>query len=131
MDLRKYGTMFIRPDEVREDPRQETILHVYIDEKFDQPVLEFESGDQFSLNKTNTRILSKAYGWESKDLLGQVIELSLGHYMDWKTDPPQEKETVVVRPVSVRQPSPDNSGTKAQPMSRPSVRDVPSDDIPF
>ena len=57
--------------------------------------------------------------------MGQVIELSLGHYTDNRGE---EKETVVLKPVSVLQPSADNGGTKA---ALPSVRDDPEDEIPF
>jgi hypothetical protein len=132
MDTRKYGSVFLKPDDVRDGPRQERIIAVLESQKYSCLQLELESGDQFSLNTGNTRALQKAYGVESDDWLNHVIELSLGHYKDWKTDPPEEKETVVLRPISVRQPSSDNGGSKAlQPMPRPSVRDELSDDIPF
>ena len=132
MDTRKYSSGFIKPDHVRDGRRQERIIAVLESQKYTRLELELESGDQFSLNAANTKALQKAYGVESDDWLGHVIELSLGHYKDWKTDPPEEKETVVLRPISVRQPSPDNGGTKAlQPMPRPSSRDDLSDDIPY
>jgi hypothetical protein len=124
MDMKKFGTAFIKPDSVRDGPLRDRILHVYESEKFGSPVLELESGDQFSLNQTNTRILAKAYGWESDAWLGQIIELALGSYKDWKDD--QQKDTVVVRPISVRQPSADNGGAKAAPK-----RDDLDDAIPF
>jgi hypothetical protein len=132
MDMRKYGSIFIKPDDVRDGPREERIVNVYESEKYHCPVLDLESGDQFSVNATNTRILNKAYGWESDNWLGQVIELSLGHYKDWRGDQPEEKETVVVRPISLREPSADNGGTKAtRAAPRPPVRDTFGDDIPF
>jgi hypothetical protein len=133
MDTRKYGSAFIKPDDVRDGPRQERIIAVLESQKFERLDLEFESGDQFGLNKSNTRALQKAYGFESEGWLKQTVELSLGHYKDWDKDPPEEKETVVLRPISARQPSPDNGGTKAviAPMPRPSVRDDLNDDIPF
>jgi hypothetical protein len=58
--------------------------------------------------------------------LGQVVELSLGHYTENKTG--MEKETVVLKPISVLQPSADNGGTKA---ALPSLRGDLSDDMPF
>jgi hypothetical protein len=132
MDTRKYSSGFIKPDDVRDGPRQVRIIAVLESQKYTRLELELESGDQFSLNVGNTKALQKAYGVESDDWLGHVIELSLGHYKDWKTDPPEEKETVVLRPISARQSSPDNGGTKAlQPMPRSSVSDDLSDDIPF
>jgi hypothetical protein len=132
MDTRTYGSVFLKPDDVRDGPRQERIIAVLESAKYNCLQLELESGDQFSLNTGNTRALQKAYGLESDDWLGHVIELSLGHYKDRKTEPPEEKETVVLRPVSLRQPSPDNGGTKAlQPTPRPSVRNALDDDIPY
>src|SRR5262245_44904614 len=105
MDMRKYGSAFIKPDDVRDGPRQERIVNVYVSEKYNCPVLDFESGDQLSLNVTNTRAMNKAYTTESDNWLDQVVELSLGHYTDRRGDAPEEKETVVLRPISVRQPS--------------------------
>jgi hypothetical protein len=132
MDMRKYSSGFIKPDDVRESPRQERIIHIFESEKYGCPVLEFESGDQFSLNASNNKILCKAYGWESDHWLNHVIELSLGHYKDWRTDPPEEKETVVIRAISARQPSPENGGTKAaQATPRPPARGDMDDEIPF
>ena len=94
-------------------------------------MLDFESGDQLSLNVTNTRIMNKAYTTESDNWLGQVIELSLGHYMDRRGDAPEERETVVVRPISVRQSSPESGSSKAaQTALRPPVREL-DDDVPF
>ena len=70
------------------------------------------------------------YTTESDNWLGQEIELSLGHYTDFRDG--NEKETIVVRPISVRQPSPDNGGTKAQAVpALPLRRDDLDDEIPF
>jgi hypothetical protein len=130
MDTRKYASTFIKPDDVRDGPRQERIVNVYESEKYGCPVLELDSGDQFSVNATNCKTLNKAYGWNSDDWIGQTIELSLGHYKDWRADPPEEKETVVVRAISARQPSPDNGGAKATPVVQSSRRAL-DDEIPF
>jgi hypothetical protein len=100
VDLRKYNSGFMKPDDVRDGPRQETIIHVYVGEKYNRPVLELASGEQFTVNATNNRILIKAYGHDSDQLIGKVVEFSLGYYKDWNTDPPEEKETVVVKPIS-------------------------------
>jgi hypothetical protein len=131
MDTRRFGLAFLRPDDVRSGPRQERILAVVEGQKFDRLELQFESGDQFGLNKSNTRALQKAYGTESADWLGRTVELSLGHYKDWDKDPPEERETVVLRPVSVRQPSADNGGMKAIAPMRPAVRNSLDDKPPF
>jgi hypothetical protein len=69
MDMRKFGSGFIKPDDVRDGPRLERIINVYESEKYGCPVLEFASGDQFSLNATNTKILSKAWGERRLDRL--------------------------------------------------------------
>jgi hypothetical protein len=124
MDMRKYSTTSVKPDDVRDAPRQERIVRVYEHVKFGCPVLEFESGDELLLNATNTRTLSKAYGWESDDWINHVIELVLGHYKDWNTDPPEEKETVVVRAIS--QPAP-NAGNGGPANPKRSL----DDEIPF
>jgi len=131
MDMREFGTGFIKPDDVRDGPRLEKIIHIYRSEKYGCPVLELESGDQFSLNATNNRILCKAWGFESDDWLQLELELALGHYKDWRSDPPEEKETVMVRAISPRKSSADNGGAKAVPAPRPRPRDDMSDEIPF
>ena len=46
MDMRKYSSGPIKPDDVRDGPRQEKIVNVYEHEKYGCPVLEFESGDR-------------------------------------------------------------------------------------
>jgi hypothetical protein len=127
MDTRKYGAGFIKPDDVRDGPRQEKIVKVSVSEKFDALEIELASGEQLTLNNTNTRVLNRAYTTESDNWLGQTIELSLGHYTDFRDG--KEKETVVVRPISVRQPSSDNGGAQTEP----SVlrRDDLDDEIPF
>jgi hypothetical protein len=125
MDMRKYGAGPVRPEDVRDGPLQEKIVDVSISEKFECPALHFETGNQFLLFNANARVMNRAYTTESNNWLGQVIELSLGHYTDNRGE---EKETVVLKPVSVLQPSADNGGTKA---ALPSRRDELDDEIPF
>jgi hypothetical protein len=135
LDMRKFATGFLRPDDVRDGARVEKIVNVYEHEKYNRPVLDLESGAQFTLNESNTRILNKAWGFDSDDFLDQELELSLGHYKDWREDPPVEKETVVVRPLSPAKPT---AGNGAQPRPRPAppvpvrgVRSDMDDEIPF
>lgn len=125
MDMRKYGSIFLKPDNVRDGPLLDRIVNVF--EKYNCPVLELESGDQFSVNNSNTRILGKAYGWDSDSWIGQTIELSLGYYTDKRGEQPEEKETVVIRPISVRQQSLDNGGIKKV---QPTLRAL-TDETPF
>jgi hypothetical protein len=59
-DLKKYsGQHFIKPDDVRDGPLQDTIVGV-TEGKFGKLELLLKSGDIFSLNATNTAILRKA-----------------------------------------------------------------------
>ena len=71
-----------------------------------------------------------AYTTKSENWLRQVVELSLGHYTDNRGQTPEEKETVVLKPISVLQPSADNGGTKSA-IALPSRRDELDDDVPF
>jgi hypothetical protein len=126
MDTRKYSSGFLKPEDVRDGPRQERIIAVIENKKFECLQLELESGNTLSLNMTTTRALQKAYGYESNDWRDHEIELSLGHYKDWKSDPPEEKETIVLRPVSPRRSPSGNGEAKV-----PSVRTSFDDEIPF
>jgi len=121
MDMTKYGSAFIRPEDTHEGPRQERIAHVYIHEKYNCPVLEFESGDKFTLNQTNTRMMNRTYGSESDNWLNHVVDLSLDHY---ESDG-EQKETVKLRPISLPAPGADNGGPV-----KPKRNDL-DDAIPF
>jgi len=129
MDMRKYGAGSVRPEDVRDGPRQEKIVDVSINEKFDCPVLHFESGDHFLLFMTNARTMCRAYTTDSNKWLEQTVELQLGHYTDNNGPTPEEKETVVLQPISKLQPSADGGGTRVVP--RPSQRDDLDDEISF
>jgi hypothetical protein len=141
MDMRSYGAGPIKPDDVRDQPRVEKIINIYESEKYGVPVLELECGDTFLLNATNTKILSKAWGFDSDAWLGQEVEFSLGHYKDWRSDPPTDKETVMVRAISPAKTAAGNSGIASKlplPASRAaaaggsaSLRGAMDDDIPF
>jgi hypothetical protein len=97
MDVSKYMAKgFIKPDDVRV-PREERIINVYESNRYDCLVLDFESGDQLSLNPITTRVLGKAYGTESDYWRDQVIELSHGTY---KNKDGEDKDTVLVKPIS-------------------------------
>jgi len=103
-NMRKYASSrFLKLDDVSDGPRQETIVEV-TDGKWDKPVLKFESGAQFSLNKVNTGDMIAAYGDESDGWIGVTIELFAGEtkYGGDSTD------TVRIRPVTP--PTPKSSG---------------------
>jgi hypothetical protein len=131
MDMRKYGAGPVKPDDVRDSPRVDKIINIYEHEKFRCPVLELESGDTFNLNATNNRNLSKAWGFDSDDWLGQELELSLGYYKDWRDDPPSDKETVVVRAVSSAKAQNGGGAVVPVPKSFPPQHDDMEDQIPF
>src|SRR5262249_9920301 len=102
MDMRKYSSGFVKPDDVRDGPLQAHIINVVISEKYNRPVLELDTGDQFTVNAKNNRVLCKAYGPNSEDWRGNVVEFSLGHYKDCNTDTLEEKETVAIKAISLR-----------------------------
>src|SRR5262249_30072762 len=139
MDMRKYATGFIKPDDVRDGPLQDRIVNVYESEEFQRPVLELASGNQFIVNNTNCAILNRAWGWKSEDWLEQDLEFLLGHYKDWRENPPKECETVVLHPLSPRKasasggakPSADGGGAKATPAPARTASDDLNDDVPF
>ena len=105
MDMRKYGSSFIRLEDVLDGPLQETI-HKVTDGKFDKPNLLYESGRQLGLNATNRNALIAAYGPNSDDWPGMVIE----HYAGiLKNQKGEDQDGVRVRPISP--PLPENERT--------------------
>lgn len=114
MDMRKYSAGVIMPENLSEEPRVEKIINIFEHEKHACAVLEFENGDQLYLWPNLARVLNKAWGYNSENWLQQEVELSLGHYLDKKTDPPTEKECINIRAVSP--PKVQNGGA---PTSKP------------
>jgi hypothetical protein len=102
LDMKKYAaSRFIGVEDLRDGPRQETMVSVEPG-KYDKPVATFESGDQLTLNKTNVRTLVDAYGEDSQDWVGCIIELSIGP-AKYNGD---QIESVVAKPVSPPKPPP-------------------------
>jgi hypothetical protein len=136
MDMRKYTSGFIRPEDLHDGPRQERIINVYISEKHDCPVLEFESGDQLIVfsNSSNVRALARAYGFDSNDWLGHVVELSFGTYTNKDGE---AKETVTLKPISLREGVASNVGETPKcvippaPSAKRTLGDDMDDEIPF
>jgi hypothetical protein len=128
----------VKPDHVRDGPIQTRIVNVFESERYGRPVLELETGSQFTLNETNNSTLMRAWGFDSNDWIEQEVELSLGTYTNWKTDPPSPAETVVVKAISPAKSAAANGGAPAgnRPVLPPS-RAVASktsemdDQIPF
>jgi hypothetical protein len=131
VNVKKYATGLILPDDVRDGARQERIINVYISDKFDVPVLVFEGGDEFLCWPSNGRVLAKAYGFESEDWRGHVVELSLGNYVDKKDG--QTKDTVILKTITSRDGTSNNGGPqRADPAKLPKTVDKDLDDeVPF
>ena len=127
VNVKKYATGLILPDDVRDGARQERIINVYISDKFDVPVLVFESGDEFLCWPSNGRVLAKAYGFESEDWRGHVVELSLGSYVDKKDG--QTKDTVDLKPITPRDGASNNGGPQRTDPAK-LAKDL-NDEIPF
>ena len=97
MDMSKYsGLHFIKLNDVLDAAIKQTIAGVEEDERFGKPVLTFESGEKFSVNSTNNRILLRAYGKHDSDWIGKEIELYAGEIEFQKKMQP----AVIVRPIS-------------------------------
>jgi hypothetical protein len=63
--------------------------------------LTFESGEKFSVNSTNNRILLRAYGKHDSDWIGKEIEL----YADEVEFQQKMQPAVKVRPISAPKPA--------------------------
>jgi hypothetical protein len=120
VDMRDFASKYIKPDHVRDGPIQTRIVAVLHHEQFDRPLLELETGSQFTLNDGNTNTLMKAWGYNSDDWIGQELSLELGTYKDWRADPPVDKETVKVRAISPAKTATGNSGVASKPVLPPS-----------
>ena len=139
IDMRKYSAGVVMPEDLRDGPRVEKIVKISEKEteRYTCGVLEFESGDFVYLWNNQARILNKAWGYDSAGWLEQELELSLGHFIDKKTN--TEKETIDMRPISPRKTgngaAPPASSTPSKPSSSGgpvSLRSAVDDDsIPF
>jgi hypothetical protein len=109
MDMKKYGgERFLKVNDVRDGPIQGQIA-VVKEGKWDKPNVVLESGDVLSLNGTNIKTLTRAYGAESDYWIGKQIELFLGVIQFQGSD----REAVLVRPISPPI-KPDNSSKAAE-----------------
>jgi hypothetical protein len=121
MDMRKFASSsFVTVERLRGGPRQERMVSV-AEGRYDKPVITFESGDQFSLNKTNVNKLIKAYGPDDEGWIGRVVELYIG---DIKYNGGIQ-EGVLVRPVSPSKP------VEARTPVTNTLQPDKDDDIPF
>ena len=124
MDMTKFaGSKFITVDDLRDGPREGEVITSVEPGKYDRPVVTLESGDKFSANKTSVSVLISAYGANSNDWLGCVIALSIGKVKDNGED----RECVVVRPISPPKPLAARTPVPKRPSKKPDF----DDDIPF
>jgi hypothetical protein len=119
MDMKKYagaGAQFIKVDDLRNGPRKERIIDIRVG-RYDRPDASFDSGSKLGLNATNTKILIRAYGSDSREWIGQTVELYLGttRYEG------QDHESVLVRPISAAPPK----GQEPPPASAGDFNDDP------
>jgi hypothetical protein len=135
VDVRKYTSGVVMPEDLRDGPRTERIISVYINEKHDVPVLEFESGDQLFAWPSIGRVLARAYGYETDDWRGHIVKLSHGTYPDRKTG--ETKDTIIIEAVSSRDGT-GNSGAQRMdpaklpaPVAKRTIADDLSDEMPF
>jgi hypothetical protein len=123
MDMKKYASdHFIKVDDVRDGPIEGDIVAVK-DGQFDKPNVTLETGDTLSVNATNFRILSRAYGLESDVWVGKTIRLFLGSIKYQGKD----NEAVIVEPIS---PPIKKKTKEVDGESAPKKPDM-DDEIPF
>ena len=127
MDMKKYATSIILPEDLHDGPLQEVIINVYVSDKHDVPVLVFKSGNELFAWPNIARVMARAYGYNSNDWVGHTIEMSLGNYVDKKTG--ETKENIVIKAISSRDGN-SNSGEvqRADPAKLAKALD---DDLPF
>ena len=98
--MRKYaGSSFIGLDDVKARPIQATIVQ-FAEGNYGRPVLLLDTGQRFTVNKTNVDTLIAAYGDDDADLIGKRIELFAG-FTKYQG---AEKESVLVKPISPGKP---------------------------
>lgn len=128
MDMRKYsGEHFIKVDDVKDGPIKGQIA-VVKEGKWDKPNIVFESGDVLSLNATNIKTLTHAWGTESDHWIGKMVEMFVGVIQYQGSD----HEAVLVRPITppVKDGTADKAA-KATDQKKPPPVDEMSDEIPF
>jgi hypothetical protein len=97
MDMRKYvGNVFLKVEHVKAIGPIRVRITGISEGQYGRPNATFDDGSQLSLNNTNCRTLLRAYGIESRDLIGKEIELTVGE-IQYRGEP---KEVILVKPIS-------------------------------
>jgi hypothetical protein len=126
IDLRKYrsGETYLTIADVRDGPLQMTIADVR-EGKFSKPDLVFTTGDVLGVNATKLKILTRAYGFNSKTLIGKDVKLVQGE----TTFQGAPQESIIVNPVSAALTAAEKAAAAGElPASGANKMD---DDIPF
>jgi hypothetical protein len=134
MDIGQFASNWVKPDDVRDAPIVTRIVAVLMNEKLQRPMLELETGSQFTLFERNVDALIKAWGRDTDEWPGYEVELSHETYTIKKSDgSTEEKEGVKICPISPRKAPSDANGTAAKPLppTRQQLRDEMADDLPF
>lgn len=139
MDIGQFASSWVKPDDVRDGPIVTRIVTVLMNDKLNRPMLELETGNQFTLFERNVDALIRAWGRNTEEWHGYQVELSLETYpVKNKDGSTEEKEGVKIRAVSPRKASPPdangNGGVLAArplPPTRQQLRDDMADDLPF
>jgi hypothetical protein len=119
VDTSSYFTTFLKVDDFAEGESTEGTITKVEEGKYGL-VLTLDSGSQFSLNATNWRTLSRAYGFESDNWVGKSIELTRGE-MTYKGE---QVASLILKPTS----SPLSESERKLPVKpEPDI----DDDIPF
>lgn len=132
VDLRKYAPKFIKPEHLREGPITSRIVRADEESQYGNLIIELETGSKLNLKEANFNTLTKAFGWDSENFIGQEVTLELDHYEDWKTK--EMKETVKLIVTGSASAAGTNGSAPASkplpaPMSPP--KNDMDDEIPF
>ena len=107
---------------VTEGPLRVTISSI-AEGKYNKLDLNSDEGFSLSLNATNSRALTMAYGPDTDDWVGHTVEFAAGEIeFQGKLQP-----AVLVKPISPRVAV----TTPKQPKPKPTTGDDMDDDIPF
>jgi hypothetical protein len=110
MDMREFRKAhFLKVENCRQ-PKQMRIAGV-VPGKYSKPDMVFENGDRLGLSATNVETLSDAYGFDSENWAGHVVELFVGKGV-FDGD---EVDMVLVKPLS---PAADTEQAAAEPPVR-------------
>jgi hypothetical protein len=125
MDMSKFtGEPYLKVDDVRNGPLRMTITMVKSG-SFNRPELIFSNGNVLSLNVSNTRILTKAFGPDSDRWIGCEIDLQFGSV------PFKGELTDSVIAVPVSPPIGEAELKEAQKRIAANHRAAMDDEIPF